>query len=88
MKLETINGIRVITPEADMWLCNETDKAISDKVYLGINAEQPAWRDITEEEKARLEELWSEATSETKATEADYISALEDLGVKFGEENN
>lgn len=85
MKLETINGIRVITPEADMWLCNETDKAISDKVYLGINAEQTAWRDITEEEKARLEELWSEATPETdEATEADYINALEDLGVSFG----
>ncbi len=82
MKLETINGIRVITPEADMWLCNENARTISDKVYLGINAEQTAWRDITEEEKARLEELWSEAT-DNEATEADYINALEDLGVSF-----
>ena len=64
MKLETINGIRVITPNAGMWLCNETDRVISDKVYLGINAEQTAWRDITEEEKAELETLWSEEYQE------------------------
>ena len=84
MKLETINGIRVITPEADMWLCNDNARAISDKVYLGINADENEWRDITDTEKARLEELWSEATPETdEATEADYINALEDLGVKF-----
>lgn len=87
MKLETINGIRVITPEADMWLCNETDKVISDKVYLGINADENEWRDITEEEKARLEEAWSDETepSDTEATESDYINALEDLGVNFNE---
>lgn len=86
MKLETINGIRVIIPEADMWLCNEKHRVISEdnKVYLGINADENEWRDITEEEKARFEELWSEATPETdEATEADYINALEDLGVKF-----
>lgn len=86
MKLETINGIRVITPEADMWLCNDNARAISDKVYLGINADENEWRDITEEEKARFEQLWSEETPETdEATEADYINALEDLGVNFGE---
>lgn len=60
-----------------MWLCNETDRAISDKVYLGINADENEWRDITEEEKTRLEQLWSEETPEIEeATEADYISAL------------
>ena len=86
MKLETINGIRVITPEADMWLCNEAQQVISDKVYLGVNADENEWRDITEEEKARFEELWSEATPETdEATESDYITALEDLGVNFNE---
>ena len=86
MKLETINGIRVITPEADMWLYNENARAISDKVYLGINADENEWRDITEEEKVELETLWSEATPETdEATEADYINALEDLGVNFNE---
>jgi hypothetical protein len=87
MKLETINGIRVITPEADMWLCNEKDKVISDKVYLGINADENEWRDITETEKARLEELWNTESEPTdnEATEADYINALEELGVNFNE---
>lgn len=59
MKLETINGIRVITPEADMWLCNEEQQVISDKVYLGINADENDWHDITEEEKANFEVLWN-----------------------------
>ena len=84
MKLETINGIRIITPEADMWLCNENARTISDKVYLGVNADENDWHDITEEEKAEFETLWNEETpTETEATEADYISALEDLGVQF-----
>ena len=86
MKLEIINGIRVITPDENMWLCNENDKVITDKVYLGINADETMWRDINEEEKARLEELWNEETPlETEATETDYINALEDLGVNFNE---
>lgn len=86
MKLETINGIRVITPNADMWLCNEAQQVISDKVYLGVNADENEWRDITEEEKARFEELWNtETPTENEATEADYINALEDLGVSFDE---
>lgn len=86
MKLETINGIRVITPNDGMWLCNEEQRVISDKVYLGVNADETMWKDIIEEEKTRLEALWSgETPTETEATEADYISALEDLGVNFNE---
>ena len=86
MKLETICGIRVITPNADMWLCNEAQQVISDKVYLGVNADENEWRDITEEEKARFEELWNtETPPENEATEADYINALEELGVSFDE---
>lgn len=79
MKLETINGIRVITPEAGMWLCNEKHRVISEdnKVYLGVNSDETMWRDIAEEEKAEFETLWNEATFGTdEATEADYISAL------------
>lgn len=71
MKLETINGIRVITPNADMWLCNEEQRVISDKVYLGVNADETMWKDITEEEKTRLEALWNtEAPTDDEATEA------------------
>lgn len=84
MKLEIINGIRVITPDENMWLCNENDKVITDKVHLGINADETMWRDITEEDKSSLEVLWNEETLlETEATETDYINALGDLGVQF-----
>lgn len=84
MKLKTINGIRVITPNDGMWLCNEEQQVISDKVYLGVNANENDWHDITETEKANFEALWNaETPTETEATEADYISALEDLGVNF-----
>lgn len=80
MKLETINGIRVITPEADMWLCNEEQHVISDKVYLGVNADETMWRDITEEEKASLEALWNtESPTENEATEADLKSQAYDI---------
>jgi hypothetical protein len=80
MKLEIINNIRVITPDADMWLCNETDKVISDKVYLGVGADENDWHDITETEKAEFETLWSEETpTEEEATEADYKAQAYDI---------
>ena len=80
MKLETINGIRVITPEADMWLCNETARAISDKVYLGVNADENEWRDITEEEKTNFEALWNtEIPPEEEVTEASNYEKIIDI---------
>lgn len=57
MKIEVINNIRVITPDNGMWLCNEKQKVISDKVYLGVNANENDWHDITEaEHKEKLKE--------------------------------
>lgn len=87
MKLEIINGIRVITPAENMWLCDKADRVISDKVYLGINADETMWEEITAEEKASLETLWNgeTETTDTEATETDYINALEELGVNFNE---
>ena len=80
MKLETINGIRVITPNADMWLCNEEQKVISDKVYLGVNANENDWHDITEEDKTRLEALWNaEIPTETEATEIEQKAHAYDI---------
>ena len=80
MKLETINGIRVITPEADMWLCNETARTISDKVYLGVNADENEWRDITEEEKTNFEALWNtEIPPEEEVTEASNYEKIIDI---------
>jgi hypothetical protein len=82
MKLETINGIRVITPETNMWLCNEKHRVISvdNKVYLGINADENDWRDITEEEKANFEALWNtEIPPEEEATEASNYEKIIDI---------
>ena len=59
MKLDIVNNIRIITPYDGMWLCNERAMTISDKVYLGINADETLWRDITEEEKIWFEALWN-----------------------------
>lgn len=82
MKQETINNIRVLTPNNGMWLYNSKDRVISDKVYLGINADATQWQEITEEYKNTLEALWE---SYTEANEEDYINALEEMGVSFNE---
>lgn len=89
MKIETINGIRVAVPESGMFLCNEEQKIICTKVFLGVNANENDWKEITETEKAELETLWnadnSPETPTDEATETDYINALEELGVNFNE---
>ena len=64
-----------------MWLYKESDRIISDKVYLGVNDTEDGWVEITEERKNELETLWE---VENVATDSDYISALESLGVDFG----
>lgn len=73
MSIEIINNIRVVTPNAGMWLLNAKDRVISDKVYLGINADANQWQEITTEEKERLEELWN--VEENEATEEEYAMA-------------
>ena len=75
MTLETINGIRVLTPSNGMWLCNSKDKVISDKVYLGVNADETAWTEIDEAEKSRLEDLWETETDEPAETTDEYAEA-------------
>lgn len=58
MTIETIKGIRVITPSEGCWLYCKNDKIISDQVYLGVYAPEDEWTEITEEEKENLEILW------------------------------
>lgn len=77
MKIETINNIRVAVPESGMFLCNENDRVISDsdKVYLGVNADETLWKEITETEKADLETLWNVENSHAtldEGLEVDY----------------
>jgi hypothetical protein len=75
MKIEVINGIRIITPDNKMWLCDESQKVISDKVYLGVNANENDWHDITEEEyeeKQKEVNESEEANSERHNTNVDF----------------
>lgn len=60
MKVETYEQ-RILTPEEGKYLYNESAKVISDKVYLGKEADASEWVEITQEEKEALErELFSE----------------------------
>lgn len=49
---------RVLTPSFGKWLCNTNARVISNKVFLGKNADQNEWAEITQEEKEQLEEEW------------------------------
>ena len=84
MNIENINNQRILTPDNGMWLCNKNVQVISDKVYLGINALESDWEEITEEEKLQLEAQWNgEIIPDTdEATTSDLYNALEELGVK------
>lgn len=46
---------RVLTPKDGMWLYNEKDEIISDKVCLGKEAANSDWREITKAEKVAIE---------------------------------
>ena len=49
---------RVLIPENGKFLYNAEAQAISDKVFLGINANADDWQEITAEDKARIEADW------------------------------
>ena len=46
---------RILTPDTNKWLYNATENVISDKVYLGKDADASLWVEITEEEKQKIE---------------------------------
>ena len=71
------------TIKADEGMVLTDGNAFGTTVYLGKNDSIDNWHEITEEEAERLQN--TETPTETEATEADYISALEDLGVNFNE---
>ena len=49
---------KVVTPSEGMWLYNESEKTISDKVYMPEGADVSAWKEITEAKKQELEAQW------------------------------
>lgn len=59
MKIETYEQ-RVLIPDKNKYLYNEEAQVITDKVYLGINADEKVWIEITEEQKLDIEEKLNE----------------------------
>ena len=49
---------KVVTPKEGMWLYNESERTISDKVYMPEGADVSVWKEITEATKQELEAQW------------------------------
>ena len=63
---------QVVTPSEKMWLYNESERTISDKVYMPDGADVSVWREITEAKKQELEAQWQaeiEAEMEVQGVE-------------------
>ena len=63
---------KMVTPSEGKWLYNESERTISDKVYMPDGADVSVWREITEAKKQELEEKWQaeiEAEMEVQGVE-------------------
>ena len=49
---------KMVTPSEGMWLYNERENTISDKVYMPDGADVSVWKEITEAKKQELEAQW------------------------------
>ena len=49
---------KMVTPSEGMWLYNEREKTISDKVYMPDGADVSVWQEITDAKKQELEAQW------------------------------
>ena len=49
---------KVVTPKEGMWLYNESEKTIKDKVYMPDGADVSVWQEITDAKKQELEAQW------------------------------
>ena len=63
MTSETM-GIKILYPSENHFLYNAEAKTISDNVYLGKDANEGDWQEITLSEKGRLEEEWRKEAEE------------------------
>ena len=52
---------KVVTPKEGMWLYNESDNIISDKVYMPDSADVSCWREISDVEKKEIEARLAES---------------------------
>ena len=63
MTTETMK-IKVLYPSENHFLYNAEAKTISDKVFLGKDANESDWQEITLSEKEILEEEWEKEAKE------------------------
>ena len=49
---------KVVTPSEGMWLYNESEKTISDNLYMPDSADVSEWQEITDANKQELEAQW------------------------------
>ena len=49
---------QMVTPSKGMWLYNESERTISDKVYMPDGADVSVWKEITDATKQELEAQW------------------------------
>lgn len=62
---------KMVTPSEGMWLYNESEKTISDKVYMPEGADVSVWKEITEAKKQELEARWqAEMEAEMEVNDA------------------
>ena len=60
---------QVVTPSEGMWLYNEREKTISDKVYMPDGADVSVWQEITDAKKQELEAKWKAESEVGDVTE-------------------
>lgn len=49
---------KVVTPSEGKWLYNESERTISDKVYMPDGADVSVWQEIADAKKQELEAQW------------------------------
>lgn len=49
---------KMVTPSKGMWLYNESERTISDKVYMPDGVDVSVWQEITDVKKQKLEAQW------------------------------
>lgn len=52
---------KVVTPSEGMWLYNESDNIISDKLYMPDSADVSCWSEISDVEKKEIEASLAES---------------------------
>ena len=60
---------KMVIPKEGMWLYNESEKTISDKVYMPDGEDVSEWQEITDAKKQELEAQWQAESEVGDVTE-------------------